>query len=237
MFRQRITFRLSIIADLRDHVQVGDESTLQNDRDVGGVEKLDGVARVLAPVPRGLYGQVHPEALEVDHHAEDEDGGSQVHQVGQVLSVEGLAQGAHLVLPGGEQVEEGDDGALELGAAAGVDGGGAERLPDDRLADVGRDEERDAAAQAIAFLKELVQQQHNQTSHKELQKGVLVKSPNREAKSALTSQESSLRTWMMINRQTPAPISLGSPYIPVSTYTIALKKLELTTFHKRIIHV
>ena len=27
----------------------------------------------------------------------------------------------------------------------------------------------------------------------------------------------------MINRQTPAPMSLGSPYIPVSTYTMACK--------------
>lgn len=27
--------------------------------------------------------------------------------------------------------------------------------------------------------------------------------------------------WMMIKRQTPAPISLGSPYMPVITYTIA----------------
>ena len=133
-------------------------------------------------------------------------------------------------------MEEGDDGALELGAAPGVDGGGAERLPDDRLADVGRDEERDAAAQTIALLQQLVKQEHNQTSHKQLQLQVSVNNPNRQAKSALTSQECSLRTWMMINRQTPAPISLGSPYIPVSTYTIALK-LELTTFHKRIIHV
>ena len=26
---------------------------------------------------------------------------------------------------------------------------------------------------------------------------------------------------MMINKQTPAPISVGSPYMPVITYTIA----------------
>ena len=40
-------------------------------------------------------------------------------------------------------MEEGDDGAFELGASAGVDGGGREGLPHDRLADVGRDEQRD----------------------------------------------------------------------------------------------
>ena len=48
-------------------------------------------------------------------------------------------------MPGGEQVEEGDDGALELGAVAGVDGGRGEALPDDRLADC-LNEEIDAGA-------------------------------------------------------------------------------------------
>jgi hypothetical protein len=32
------------------------------------------------------------------------------------------------------------------------------------------------------------------------------------------------KSWMMIRRQTPAPISLGCPYIPVSTYTMAWKE-------------
>ena len=58
-----------------DHVEVGDEGGLEDDRDVGGVEELDGVAAVLASVPGALDGQVHPESLEVYHHAEDEDGG------------------------------------------------------------------------------------------------------------------------------------------------------------------
>ena len=53
-------------------------------------------------------------------------------------------------------MEEGDDGALEFGAAAGVDCGRGERLPDDGLADVGRDEEGDAGAEAVALLQQLV---------------------------------------------------------------------------------
>ena len=40
-----------------------------------------------------------------------------------------------------------------------------------------------------------------------------------------SSNKSTIRpatnNWMMIKRQTPAPISLGSPYMPVITYTIA----------------
>ena len=57
--------------------------------------------------------------------AEDEYHGAKVNQVGQVLA-------------GGEQVEveQGDDGALEISAPASVDGGWGEAPPDDRLADV-----------------------------------------------------------------------------------------------------
>ena len=84
--------------------------------------------------------------LEVDDYTEDEDGGEEIHEVGEVLPVEGLSQGPDLVLARGEEVEQRDDGPLELGAAPGVDGGGGEGLPHDRLADVGRDEQGDARA-------------------------------------------------------------------------------------------
>ena len=67
--------------------------------------------------------QVDGEALEEDDDAEDEDHGAKVHQDVQVLA-------------GGEQVEQGDDGALEISAPASVDGGWGEAPPDDRLADV-----------------------------------------------------------------------------------------------------
>ena len=106
--------------------------------------------------------------MEVDDNSKDKDSGHEVGQVGQVLSVEGFPQSADLVLSGGQQVEEGDDGALELGAAAGVDGGGRERLPDDRLADVGGDEQRDAGAEAVALLKEFVQQKNDQAGNEKL---------------------------------------------------------------------
>ena len=65
-------------------------------------------------------------------------------------------------------MEESNDCALKLGAATGVDSGGAEGLPDDGFADVGGDEEGDPAAKAITLLKQLVQQQHNETGHKQL---------------------------------------------------------------------
>lgn len=52
--------------------------------------------------------------LEVYDYSKDEDSGQQVHQVGQILAVEGLTQSTDLVLPGGQKVEQGDDCSLEF---------------------------------------------------------------------------------------------------------------------------
>jgi hypothetical protein len=79
---------------------------------------------------------------------------------------QGLPQGADLVLAGGEQVEQGDEGALELGAAAGVDGGRGEALPDDRLADC-LNEEVDAGA----LLEQLVLEEDDEAGHEQLDDG------------------------------------------------------------------
>lgn len=48
---------------LGDNVQVGDQSRLQDDWDVGGVEELDGIGVVLATVAGRLDGQINPESL------------------------------------------------------------------------------------------------------------------------------------------------------------------------------
>ena len=65
-------------------------------------------------------------------------------------------------------MEEGDDGTLELRTTASVDGRGGESLPHDRLADVGRNEERDTAAKTVALLQQLIEENDNQTSNNEL---------------------------------------------------------------------
>ena len=99
--------------------------------------------------------------LKIYDYSKDEDSCHEVGQVRQVLSVEGFPQGADLVLSGGQQVEEGNDCAFELGAPTGIDGRGGEGFPDYRFANVGGDEERDARAEAIPLLKEFVQEQNN----------------------------------------------------------------------------
>lgn len=66
-------------------------------------------------------------------------------------------------------MEEGNDGTLKLGAAASVDSVGREALPDDRLADVGRNEERDTRAKTVALGEELVEEDDNERGGNELE--------------------------------------------------------------------
>jgi hypothetical protein len=65
-------------------------------------------------------------------------------------------------------VEQGNDGTLELRATASVNGGGGERLPDNGLADVGSNEQRDTATKTVALLEELIQQNDDKTSNNQL---------------------------------------------------------------------
>lgn len=154
---------------LGDHEHVGGQSRLQHDGHVGGVEQLDGVGTTLATETGRLDGELNTETLEVDDNAKDENGGQQVHDVGEVLAVEGLLQGTGLVGAGEEQVEESDQGTLELGAVTDVVGGGAEGLPEDGLADVGSDEERNTRSQTVTLLQELIQENNDDTGNNQLE--------------------------------------------------------------------
>ncbi len=116
----------SLVQELRDEVQVGDESGLQDDGNVAGVEQLDGVAATLTALLLVLHGNVDTEALQEDDSDEDNSSGQEVGDVGQVGSVESLAQSLGLVRLGDEQVEERNDSTLELHAASSADGGRAE---------------------------------------------------------------------------------------------------------------
>ena len=115
-----------------------------------------------------LNGVFDTEALEVDDDGKDNDGRDEVHDVGETVAPEGLAESAALVVPGEEEVEERDDGALEFGAAAGVDGRGREGLPDDGLADVRGNEEGDAGPEAVALLEELIEEDDDEGGRDEL---------------------------------------------------------------------
>ena len=160
--------RGTVVQELGDEVEVGNQGRLEDDGHVGGVEKLDGVGSGLSTVLLVLDGQIHTPSLEVDDDGEDEDGGEEVGKIGEVLAVDGLLEGADLVIAGDEEVEKSDDGSLELGSAASVDGGGTEGLPDDVLADVCGNEQTDATSEAVSLLKELVEGQDNKTGTEQL---------------------------------------------------------------------
>ena len=93
------------------------------------------------------------------------------HQVGEVRKIlpkERLANRSHLALPRQDEVEERKHCALKLGPAPGVDDCRGEGFPEDRLADVGRDEERDRRADAVALVQHLVEQENHEARCPEL---------------------------------------------------------------------
>lgn len=94
--------------------------------------------------------------LEVDNDEENCNGSHQVHQVGQVLSVEGLTQTSYFVGPGGEKVEESNNGSFKLGSFSGVDSSRRKGFPYDRLADVGCDKQRDTEMEYISIYRPLI---------------------------------------------------------------------------------
>ena len=90
--------------------------------------------------------------LEVDDDEDDKNGGEQVGDIWSVCPIESLLNGEHLVWFGQEEVEESDDGTLELSSILGPDGDWRERFPKDDLTDVSGNEERNTRSQSITFL-------------------------------------------------------------------------------------
>ena len=56
------------------------------------------------------------------------------------------------------EVKERDKSAFKFGASTRVNCCGGQSLPHNRFANVGRDEERDSAAQTVALLQEFIKQ-------------------------------------------------------------------------------
>ncbi len=157
------------VEHLRDKEDVGGEGGLQHDWHVGGVEQADWVGAAGTTLTGGLDWDLDAEALEVDDGGEDGEGSEQVGDVWEVLAVESLVESALLVWPGEEEVDECDNGTLELWATAGVDGGWGESLPDNGLADIGGNEEGNSASKTVTLLEELIEENDDQASNDELE--------------------------------------------------------------------
>lgn len=156
------------IEHLADQEDVGAESRLEHDRHVRGIEQTDGVGSAHTTLARRLDGNLNAESLKVNDSGENQESGQKVHDVGEILAVESLLQSTLLVGPGQEQVEESNDGTLELGASTGVNGCGGESLPDDRLADVGGNEEGDTTSKTVSLLQQFVEKNDDETSNNQL---------------------------------------------------------------------
>ena len=137
---------------MADQEDVAGQCGLEHDGHVGSVEEADWVGTTHAALPIRLDRNLNTEALQIDDRSKDNQGRNQVHDVGKILPVEGFTEGALLVRPGEQKVEEGDDGALELRTTTCIDGCGRKCFPDDRLADVGSNEKGNAAAQTVSLL-------------------------------------------------------------------------------------
>lgn len=154
---------------LADQEHVASQSALQHDRHVAGVEQLDWVSTSNASVLGRLDGDLESEPLEVDDGGKDERSGQEVHNVGQPLSVESFLQPSSLVVPSEHDVEERNDGTLEFRTSTSVDGSRRKGLPDDGLADVGRDEQVDSGSETVSLGQKLVKEQDDRGSGDKLE--------------------------------------------------------------------
>jgi hypothetical protein len=213
--------RRTIVQELRHKVEVGDQRTHQNDGHVRSIEELDRIVAFLSTVLLVLDRQVHTPSLEVNDQDKDKHGGQKVGQVGQVLAVEGFLEGLDFVVTSDQEMEQSNDRSLELGTTASVDGSGGKRLPDDRLANVGSDKERDTASETVALGKKLVESQDNETSTEELgndQDGVTCT----KCRDGFVCEPTAIRIMSQFRHgrkqeHVPAPMLPISPYIPDTT--------------------
>lgn len=115
--------------DLSEEINIAHKGGLQDNRNVRGVEKLD---RERLSVTALLLRRQHDhtlEVLEVNDHEHDEKSRQQVVQVWCTLSHESLIDGHRWVLLGDEEVEKGNNSALELGTLVRADRDWREALP------------------------------------------------------------------------------------------------------------
>lgn len=106
--------------------------------------------------------------MKVNHGSKDSDGREEIHNVRKTIAVEGFLEGASLVIPCEQKVDEGDDGTFEFRSTTGVDSVGRKGLPNDRLANVGSDEKRDTGTKTVALGEELIEEDDDEGGRNEL---------------------------------------------------------------------
>lgn len=157
----------ALVDKLREEVEVGDESSLKDDGNVGSVEQLDGVRCNETTLILDL--ELDTETLEVNNDQEHHNSCDEVSQVREVRAVESLEKSRELVGTNVKKVEESDDCALEFRAVRTSDSNWREGLPNDSLANVRSNEDRDSRADTPTDLKELIKQQNDDAGNEQLE--------------------------------------------------------------------
>lgn len=154
---------------MRNEEDVRGQSALEHNGHVGSVEQLDGVRTSLSSHLGRLDRNLDSESLQVNDDGKDGNGREEVHDVGKSFSVESLLERSRLVVPSEKEVEEGNDGSLELGSSTSVDGVGREGFPDDVFANVGSNEKGDTRPETVALGEELIEEDDDERGGDELQ--------------------------------------------------------------------
>lgn len=185
--------------------------------------------------------------LEVYHHCKNKNGSDEVHEVRQVLPVEGLSEGADLVSASGQKMKERNDCPLKFSPWAketgqyGVIGMQTRVIYSAPL-------EHPYLGQCLQWLGWRLSRQLSRRCWWQWRVRYLSRDRSPSGGAHPAAKQSDLPqtaenkvwrlfcmtfyrhrlfffffspTWIMMSRHIPAPISEGSPYMPVMTYTIA----------------
>jgi len=153
--------------DLSEKVNVGHESGLEDDWNVGGVEQLDWVRLSESSHLLGAQRKLNSESLEVDDDQSDNDSSEQVAKVWSILSVDCLLETSDWVLSQ-HKVEQGDDTSLKFSSLVSSNGDWREAFPEDALADVSGNEEGDTRSETVSLLEELIKHKYHESSQEKL---------------------------------------------------------------------
>src|SRR5690242_18626367 len=107
------------------------------------VKQFDRVTALLSPVLGIFHRQVYAEPLEINHDYKHQIRGEKIENIREVLAIECFFQGANLIRPCDEEVEQGNDCSFELRASPCVDRSGGKGFPNDVFTDVRGDKQRD----------------------------------------------------------------------------------------------
>jgi len=124
------------VEELREEIEVGDQSSVEHDGNVRGVEKLNRVSSGVSSDVLFLDVKIDSETLEVDDDQEDQNSGEEVVNVGEARSVESLLKGTDLVGSSDQKVEKSNNSSFIFSSLLSLDRDGGESSPEDAFTDV-----------------------------------------------------------------------------------------------------